>query len=153
ATDSPLKRRKVIPDGHSEGEEFFEGFLGCGKLDGDLARGERNPSRKVGKHLIDDGGRSLDGHPMPGRFVQGFEGPGEALAALALVGSGVASGQLPQMGNKQFPVGEAIGADLERDAGGEDLLGAAAADAEQAFDGGAIDPGLGQGTQLRENLV
>ena len=51
-SDSPLKPFKVIADGHGEGEEFFEGLLGVLEAHGDLAGGERNPSRKVGKHLV-----------------------------------------------------------------------------------------------------
>jgi hypothetical protein len=66
---------------------------------------------------------------------------------------GVAGGELPQMRDEVFAVGESVGADLERDAGSEELLGAAAADAEEAFDGGAVDPGLGEGSELGRNPV
>jgi hypothetical protein len=152
-TDDLVKLLKVIADGHGEGEEFFEGFLGGGELYGNAAGGESDAGREIGKNLIHDRSGGFDGNAgLPGR-AEFFEGPGEPLAALAFLRSDLAGGELLQVSDQPAAVGEAAGADLERDAGGEDLLGAAAADAEEALEGGAVDPRVGQGRELGQNGI
>ena len=50
-------------------------------------------------------------------------------------------------------LGEAVGTDTLGNAGSEDLLGAAAADAEEELYGGAVDERARQGLQLAEYVV
>jgi hypothetical protein len=58
-----------------------------------------------------------------------------------------------EVSDEPVAVRHPIGTDLQRDAGGEDLLGAAAADAEEALEGGSVDPGVGQGSELGQNRI
>ena len=60
-------------------------------------------------------------------------------------------GEALQAGDQSVAVGEAIGADAIADAGRHDLLGAAAADAEEGLDGGAVDVGVGMAAQRLYN--
>jgi len=151
--DRALKSLPVIADGHGEGEEFFEGLLGGGKVHGDLAGGEVDAGREVGEGLIHDGNRGGDGDAgLPGG-AEIVESLGQPSSSPPLVGSGVAGGEPAQVFHKPFAVGHPARADLPSHARGEELLGAAAADAKQAFDGGTVDPGVGQGSELCQNLI
>lgn len=115
--------------------------------------GELDTGREVGEGLIHDGNRSFDGKAgLPGG-AEAVEGVGQPLAAPAFIGGDIAGGELPQMGHELIAIGETVGADVQRHARGEDLLSASAADPEHAFDGSAVDPGVGQGSELHQNLV
>ena len=61
-------------------------------------------------------------------------------------------GQLLQPRDELIPIGHAAGADLVRHAGSQDLLGAPPATPAGARPG-PVDPGMGQGLQLGDNLV
>ena len=65
----------------------------------------------------------------------------------------VALGNVAQMGDEGLAIGQAVGADALGDTGSQDLLGAAAADAQQEFEGGAVDEGPGQALELAEDVV
>jgi hypothetical protein len=148
-----LKSLQIVADGHAKGEQLLERLLRCCKAEGDLTGGERDAGREAGEHLIDDGGGRLDGKAgLPSR-VEVSEGAGQASSSLVFVVDGFPGGELPQVGEELVARGEAARAGLKRHAGREDLLGAAAADLEDAFDGGAVDPGLGQGIQFGGNPV
>jgi hypothetical protein len=56
------------------------------------------------------------------------------------------------MGDEGIPIGQAVGADTLGDAGSEDLLGAAAADAQQEFEGGAVDKRPGQALEFADDV-
>ncbi len=147
-SDGLIKPLKVIADGHGEGEQLFERLAGGLKIHRDATGGELDAGWEIGKHLVDDGGGGLDGNAGLPSCAEAVEGLSQVMAASALVGSGLAGGHLAQVSDQPVAIGEAIGADLERDARSEDLLGSAAADAKHSFDGGAVDPRLGQGNQL-----
>jgi hypothetical protein len=148
-----FKSSPLIADGHGECEQLLESLLRRRETDGDLAGGQRDVGRKVGQRLVHDGGRRLDGKAgLPGR-VQVREGASQTSSPLPFVVGSFAGGEALQVGEELVAMGEAARTGLERDAGGEELLGAAAADLEDTFDGGAIDPGLGQGIQVGRNLV
>jgi integrase len=74
---------------------------------------------------------------------------GEGAPALPLGIAIFSRGQAAQMGDEGSAISETVGADAIGNAGGENLLGAAAADAEQEFEGGAVDAGAGQRLELR----
>ena len=57
------------------------------------------------------------------------------------------------MGDESGPIRQAIGAHAVGDTGSQDLLGAAAADAQQEFDRGAVDEGAGKSFELPDHLV
>ena len=112
-----------------------------------MTRGDGHAFRQVLELLVDDGGGG--GHqdtrsPLAIERVHPF---GEAAAALLLVTGGFAGGETFEMGDQGLPVGYAVGADLTGDAGSQDLLGPAAADAQQTLERGAVDPAVGQGAK------
>lgn len=57
----------------------------------------------------------------------------------------IAMGEVAEVGDEGVAVGESIGADAASDAGSQNLLSAAAADAEERFDGGAVNERAGKG--------
>ena len=57
------------------------------------------------------------------------------------------------MGDEGVPIRQAVGPHVVHNAGSEDLLGAAAADAEQEFDGGAIDERAGKRFQFPDHVI
>jgi hypothetical protein len=64
---------------------------------------------------------------------------GDVTAAAAFIVAVVALGEAAQMGDEGIAICQAVGTDTLGNAGSEDLLGAAAADAEEELYGGAID--------------
>jgi hypothetical protein len=80
--------------------------------------------------------------------VKQCEGFGELLAAALFVNGSFARGKLLEVRDQALAVGDAVGTDLMGDDGLEDLLGAPAADAEEFFQGGAVDPGVGKSFKL-----
>ena len=75
------------------------------------------------------------------------------MPALPFVVAAIPLGEAAQVGDEGIPVGQAVGADVFCDAGSHDLLGAAAADAEQEFDRGAISERAGEGLQFTDDFV
>jgi hypothetical protein len=65
----------------------------------------------------------------------------------------IALGDAAQMGDEGIAIGQAVGTDTLGDAGSEDLLGSAAADAEQEFEGGAVDERPGQALEFADDVV
>jgi hypothetical protein len=103
-----------------------------------------------------------DVHPFRGSFHQqarAFYSPfmkrgerlGELLATALFVDGRFAGGELLEVLDEALAVGDAVAADLVGDAGLEDLLGAAAADAEELLQGGAVDPRVGKAFELVED--
>jgi hypothetical protein len=86
-------------------------------------------------------------------FLPLSQGGRDVAAPLTFIIAVIALGEAAEMGDKGIPIRQTVGADVIYNAGGQDLLGAAAADAEEEFDGGAIDEGTGQGLQLVDHVV
>ena len=150
-----LKPFKIIPDSHGEGEQFFECLVRLVERDGDAAWLEPDPGGEGVELLREDLKRRLDQKlrhflavPLP--LGQDF---GELAPALALVMASVTIGQVAQVGDEDLPIGEPVGADAISNARSEDLLSAAAADAEQEFEGGAIDEGAGKSLELLNDVI
>ncbi len=81
------------------------------------------------------------------------QGSGDLTAALALVVAVTVLGEPAEMGDKSIAIGESVGANAVHNAGEQDLLGAAAADAEEEFDGGAIDERAGKNLQFPDHVI
>jgi len=127
--------------------------VGAFETDNNLACSELNAGREICKSLVKNGGGCFDGNAgLPG-CAESIEGVGETVTPLAFKGSSVPGRQLPQVGDQPITICKTVGADLERHARSEDLLGPAAADAEEAFYGGTVNPRVGQGSEIREDLI
>jgi hypothetical protein len=57
----------------------------------------------------------------------------------------IAMGEAAEVGDEDVTISETIGADTSGNAGGQNLLSAPAADAEERFDSGAVDERAGEG--------
>jgi hypothetical protein len=149
-----LKPIKIIPDGHGEGEELFERLAGLVEGDGDAAGFEDDAWGEVVKLLGEDAEWGLDQHlrPFQTLLLQLRQNPGDLAAAADLVMTVVARGQAAEVGNQGGAIGQAIGADVVGDRGREDLLGAAAADAEEKLHRGPVDEGAREGFQFSDNV-
>ena len=73
--------------------------------------------------------------------------------ALPLVVAIIPLGEAAQMSDEGIPIRQAARADTFGDAGSHDLLGPAAADAEEEFEGSAIDERAGEGLKLPDDIV
>ena len=135
----------VIAQGHSERQQLFERFLGSRKLDGNAPGFEADARGQGSEALIHDGCGRSDQHLRLGKslLTQGSDRIGEPLPASPLKRYRLLPGQFFQMSDELLAIRQAIGAHTFGDTGGEDLLGAAAADAAQFFDGVAVDVGRG----------
>ena len=151
----PLKPIKVVADGHGECEQFFERLLGLLKSDGDAAWLKGHTRGEILELLRQDLNRGLDQKlgPFEAILLQLSQDFGDVAAALPLVVAVVALGEAAQMGDEGIPIGEAVGTDTLGNAGSEDLLGAAAADAEEEFYCRAIDERARQALELAEDVV
>ena len=78
---------------------------------------------------------------------------GDVAPAPPFIVAVIALGEAAQMGDEGIPIGEAVGTDTLGNARSEDLLGAAAADAEEEFYGRAIDERAGEGFELADDVV
>ena len=146
---SSFETVEVVADGHGEGEEPFKCLPRVLELYCDPA-GLQTYARGQGfKLLVDDGDRSLDDElgAFEAVAAQLPDQAGDFASPLDFVEGVLAGGDLLEAADKGIPVGQAAGSDTAGDAGGHDLLGAAAADAEQELESRAIDVGVGMVAQ------
>lgn len=155
APGNAFETREVVGDGHGEGEQFLQSLPGLEELDGNAARFQTHALGEVFELLGEDGDGGLDQEwgPFQPFLVKLGQDPGDFALALDLIEAVVAVGEPAQAGDQEGAVGEAAGADAVGDGGGHDLLSAAAADAQEELDGGAIDEGAGKDLQLPDDLV
>jgi hypothetical protein len=150
-----LEASKVVADGHGEGEELFEGLLGLLKGDGDAAWLKGHPGGEVLEFLGEDLKRGRD--EQLGAFeavlLQLPQNLRDVPAAAPLIVAVIARGEAPQVDNQGVAIGQAVRPDPLGNAGSEDLLGAAAADAEQKFQGRPVDERAGKGLELADGVV
>jgi hypothetical protein len=73
---------------------------------------------------------------------------GEPAPALYLVIALLVPRPLLQASDPSVPIRQSVGSDPAADTGSQDLLGAAAADAQQEFDRGAIDERAGRSPEF-----
>lgn len=150
-----LEALEIIANGHGQGEELFQGLARGLEADGDLAGRKIDSAGQVVELEAGDGGRRLDVDlrlPEPILAPQ-LEAFGEAEAALVFVVGGLAAGELAEAVDEPLAVGDGVGADLVGTAQAEDLLGPAPADAQEIFQGGPVDPWVGQGIEFGDDGV
>ena len=150
-----LEALEVVANGHGQGQQFLECLLRLVEGQADPAGLQVDTRRKVHELLRQDLKRGLDEklRPFEAILLQLRQDFGDVAPALPFVVAVVALGDAAQMGDEGIPVGQAVGADTLGDAGSEDLLGAAAADAEQKFEGGAVDERPGQALEFADDVV
>jgi hypothetical protein len=146
---------EVVADGHSESQQLFECFLGLVKGDGDAAWLEGHTRGEILELLRQDLKRGLDKQlwPCEAIFLQPGQNFGDVTAAAPFIVAVVALGEAAQMGDEGIPIGEAVGTYTLGNTGSEDLLGAAAADAEEEFYRRAIDERARKALKLAEDVV
>ena len=150
-----LEPIEVVADGHGESEQFFERLLWLLKGDGDAAWLKGHTRGEILELLRQDLNRGLDQklRPCEAILLQLSQNFGDVTAAAPFIVAVVALGEAAQMGDEGIPVGEAVGTDTLGNTGSEDLLGAAAADAEEEFYRRAIDERARQALELAEDVV
>jgi hypothetical protein len=106
---------------------------------------------EVFKGLREDLQRCLDQQvrPLQAVFLELSEDLSDFAPALPFVIAVVAFGQAAQAGDEGGSVRQAIGADALRDTGSQNLLRAAAADAEHKFHRRPVDEGAGKASSSR----
>jgi hypothetical protein len=136
-----LKALEVVADSHGKGQQFFERLLRLVEGQADPAGLQVDTRRKVDELLGQDLKRGLD--EKLGAFesvlLQLRQDFGNVSPSPPLVVAVVALGDAAQTGDESIPIGQTVGADTLGNAGSEDLLGAAAADAEEEFEGRAVN--------------
>ena len=137
---------EVVADGHGESQQFFECLPWVLKGYGNAAGLQIDTRRKVHELQGQDLKRGLDEklRPLESILLQLSEDFGDMVSPFSFIIAVVALGDAAQTGDEGIPVGQAVGADPLSDAGSEDLLGAAAADAEEEFEGRTVDERPGQ---------
>ena len=150
-----LKAVEVVADGHGEGQQLFQRLLRMVKLDGDPAGLQPEARGQILEPLVDDARRGLDQKlgPFQPVLLQLRQDFSDLAPALPLVKAVVTLSQTAQMGDEGIPIGQTIGADAFGNARCHDLLGAAAADAEQEFQGGPVDERTREGLKLPDDIV
>jgi len=105
--------------------------VGLIELDGDAAWFQPDASGEVLKLLGQNlkGGFDQEARLVKALLVELGEDGGDFAAALELVNTILAGGEMAEVGDEGIAVGEGAGAEVVGDAGGHDLLGAAGADA------------------------
>ena len=146
---------EVVTDGQGESQQFFERLLWLLKGDGDAARLERDPCGEILEFLRQNLNRGFNQKlgPFQPFLLQLRQNHGHVMPALPFVVAIVALGEAAQVGDERITIGQAVGTDVLGDAGSHDLLGAAAADAEQKFDCGAIGERVGEDLQFTDDFV
>ena len=141
-----LKALEVVADSHGQGQQLFERLLWLVKGDGDTARLETHPRGEAIELLGHNLNRGLDQKlgPCEAILFELRQNLADVPAAAPFIVAVVALGEAAQMGDEGIAIGEAVGTDTLGNAGSEDLLGAAAADAEQKFEGGTVDERAGR---------
>jgi hypothetical protein len=123
--------------------------------DGDAAGLQMDAFGEALKFLRHDLGRGFDEElgPFEAFLPQLAQSFGDFPTAPAFIIAVVALGEAREAGDQDLAVHQAVGADVVGDARGQDLLGAAAADAEEKLNGSAIDERARGGPQLFQNVV
>jgi hypothetical protein len=151
----PLEPIKVVANGHGESEQLFERLLWLLKSDGDEAwlKGHtRGEVIELRRHNLNRGlNQKL--RPFEPFLLQPGHDFGDFTAAAPFIVAVVALSDASQMRDEGIPIGEAVGTDTLGNAGSEDLLGAAAADAEQEFEGRTVDERPGQALEFADYVV
>jgi hypothetical protein len=153
--DAALKPVEIVADRHGKGQELLERLLGAFELDRDPALVQADTGRQLLDVLVYDLDWSLDQERgmFQTLFLQLGQGFAQLSPSLALVIAVVAPGKAAQTGNQSLPIRQPVCPDAIRNARGHDLLSAAASDAEEKLDGGAIDERAGKGFQFPNDLV
>jgi len=150
-----LKALEIVADGHGKSQQFLERFLGLVKGDGDAAGLQVDTRRKVHELLRHNLKRGFDEKlgPREAILLELRQNLGDVTAATPFIVAVVALGEAAQMGDEGIPIGQAVGSHPLGDAGSEDLLGAAAADAEEELYRRAIDERPGQALEFAEYVI
>jgi hypothetical protein len=150
-----LKALEVIADGHSKGQQLLERLLRLVESYSDPAWLETDADGKVLDLLIDNSTGRFNEKlgPFEPFLLQLRQDFGNVASALPLVVAVIPLGDAAQAGDKRIPIGQAVGSHAVGDARSEDLLGSAAADAQQEFEGGAVDERPGQELEFADDLV
>ena len=155
-SDPAVKLFRIVPHRHDECKQFLLGLVRRGEvLDQDAARGQTNPLGQIFKFLVDDGVGRFDQNPrlLASLCMPRLNQPRKAFTPLAFVCGGIAFRQLSQIGEDIFLQSEAVLADGTPDERLQNLLSAPAADAENRFEQGAVDPGGGKGGEFGFGFV
>jgi hypothetical protein len=136
-----LEALEVVADGHGESQQFFERLLWLVKGYGDAARLKAHPRGEARELLRQDLKRGLDEKlgPFEAVLLQPGQDFSDVAPAPPFIVAVVALGEAAQTGDEGIPIGQAIGSHPLGNAGSEDLLGAAAADAEEELYGRPVD--------------
>ncbi len=150
----PFEAFEIVADGHGKSQEFFKRLLGLLEFDRDVAGFQAHARRQVIKLLLEDCVLSFD---QKLRFAQTFltqrsNQCSDFPAAADLIKSVVASGQKLETMDQGIPVGQSVGSDAVSNTRGDDLLGAAAANSQEEFDGSAIDIRIRVGLEAPNNV-
>jgi hypothetical protein len=150
-----LKAVGVVADGHGKGQQFLQCLLRVVKLDRNPAGLQPKARGQVPELLVDDARRGLDQklRPFQPVFLQLRQDFSDLTATLPLVKAAVPFSQTAQMNDEGIPISQAADADAVGNTGRHNLLGAAAADAEQEFDRGPIHERTGEGLKLPDHIV
>lgn len=150
-----LKALEVVADSHGKGQQFFERLLWLVKGDGDTAGLQVDTRRQVHELLRQDLKRGLDEKlgPFEAILFELRQNLADVPAAAPFIVAVVAFGEASQMGDEGIAIGQTVGADTLGNAGSEDLLGSAAADAQEELYRRAIDEGARTGFDLAEYVV
>jgi hypothetical protein len=145
--NAALETIEVIANGHCQSKKFFKGLLRMGELDDDPARFEADAGRQILKLLAENLGRCFDqqARPLAALLFQLDQFVGDLLSAALFVVVAIALSQTAEVGDEGVPVGETVGADPLSDTGSQNLLGAAATNAQERFYSGAVDERAGKG--------
>ena len=152
-THQAFKPVEVVADGHGQGEQFLKSFVWVGKFEADAAGLEADAGREAVQRLIDYGGGGLDQQlrlfePL---LAQLCDESGDFAAAFNLMESFFAFSHALEAFDERIAVGEAAAADAVSYTGRHDLLGASPSDAEEEFEGGAIDIRMGVTAKIGQN--
>ncbi len=147
--------QEVVGNGHGKGEQLFECLAGFVEIQGNPAALQAHALGQIFEFLLDGSRRGFDqqGRMIEALLPQTGEGLRKVLAAAAFIVSVIAAGECAQVINQNIAIGQSAGADAFGNARRQDLLSAAAADAEEEFDGGAIDEGTRKGLQVLDDVV
>jgi hypothetical protein len=151
----PFEKVIVVADGHCQGQEFLQRLPRFVEVDRNATRLDLNALRECLDFLVHDPHRGFDQNlgAFEAVAAESVEKFGDFPAADALIVDLVAGGQAAQMVNKDIAVDQAARADMVGDAGGHDLLRPPSTDAEEGFDGCAIDERAGKGLEVINNDV
>jgi len=148
----------ILADGHGESRQFLEGLVRLAKAHGDGSRAEFHAVRQSVEIVRFDppsqGLGDIDPHGgLPDPLLAGLrETFGESIPAAFFIIGFLSGGDSFQMAHKIGAAGHHAGSDTANRDGREKLLGAAAADAQERLESGAVDPRLGAVFELAEGF-